>query len=522
VGRSPRIYIDQSGADNFAIDGQNWTQANAPDMTAGYTTINYSITLGSGNSTETFSNLTIWQDGVISLGLPTVAQKAFMSQFEGSQSLNEFPGLYFSAGYTDESSLTRSDGGYDDGYGVEVASGVVDFNPVNGVYQPSDATPVLRITWGSFDNHEIDTSSTGAPIKQIDISPNFFIIGNTQFDDQGAGYGIGNVSVNGGTQVIPDQTNLVGDYFAAPSYDFGGVFRSDILWRDTSGDVELWAAAPTSLGFQGLPLPNIPASTHVVAVGDFDGDGRTDILLRDSGGTLSVWVSQAGQGVSFQTEPYVNVDPSWQVELAADFNGDGKADILWRNNNGDAFIWVSNPDAGITFTGQDLGVVSNTWHIAGAGDFTGDGNADLLWRNDSGGVALWASQPGQAVVFAGQNLGVVPTQWQIDGVGDFNGDGKADILWRNSSTGDVLLWSTVSGSPSVTFKSIDEGDVPSTWQIQGVADYNGDGLSDILWRNANGDVYIWLASASAPNSFVGHDMGVVTNNWAIQIDSHFT
>jgi hypothetical protein len=30
-----------------------------------------------------------------------------------------------------------------------------------------------------------------------------------------------------------------------------------------------------------------------------------------------------------------------------------------------------------------------------------------------------------------------------------------------------------------------------TWSIAGVGDYNGDGTSDILWRDASGTVAVW-------------------------------
>jgi hypothetical protein len=34
-------------------------------------------------------------------------------------------------------------------------------------------------------------------------------------------------------------------------------------------------------------------------------------------------------------------------------------------------------------------------------------------------------------------------------------------------------------------------DPGGTWGIAGVGDYNGDGTSDILWRNASGVVAVW-------------------------------
>jgi hypothetical protein len=30
--------------------------------------------------------------------------------------------------------------------------------------------------------------------------------------------------------------------------------------------------------------------------------------------------------------------------------------------------------------------------------------------------------------------------WTIVGTGDFNGDGKTDILWRNTSSGQNAVW----------------------------------------------------------------------------------
>jgi len=40
---------------------------------------------------------------------------------------------------------------------------------------------------------------------------------------------------------------------------------------------------------------------------------------------------------------------------------------------------------------------------------------------------------------SGPSIGQIPLTWAIVGTGDFNGDGKSDILWRDSS-GNVAMW----------------------------------------------------------------------------------
>ena len=41
----------------------------------------------------------------------------------------------------------------------------------------------------------------------------------------------------------------------------------------------------------------------------------------------------------------------------------------------------------------------------------------------------------------------LPLAWQTAGVADVDGDGKADLIWRNSQSGDVAAW-FMSGAPS--------------------------------------------------------------------------
>ena len=92
---------------------------------------------------------------------------------------------------------------------------------------------------------------------------------------------------------------------------------------------------------------------------------------------------------------------------------------------------------------------------------------------------------------------------------DFNGDGFSDILWRNTNGG-VALWLMNNGS---ILSSLGVGSATSDWSIVGQRDFNGDGLSDILWRNSSGGVALWLMNGATIASSVG--VGSVTTDWTI-------
>ena len=94
-------------------------------------------------------------------------------------------------------------------------------------------------------------------------------------------------------------------------------------------------------------------------------------------------------------------------------------------------------------------------------------------------------------------VGTVPdTGYQIEGVADFDGNGKADLLWWHATRGEVWMW-TMNGTTREAETWV--GTVPDTnYRIAGTGDYDGDGKADILWRNAvNGEVWVWLMDGPA-------------------------
>jgi uncharacterized membrane protein len=76
---------------------------------------------------------------------------------------------------------------------------------------------------------------------------------------------------------------------------------------------------------------------------------------------------------------------------------------------------------------------------------------------------------------------------------DFNGDGTSDILWRDTS-GNTAIW-FMNGTSSIGGGSL--GTVPTSWSIVGQRDFNGDGKSDTLWRDTSGNVAMWLMNGTS-------------------------
>lgn len=77
---------------------------------------------------------------------------------------------------------------------------------------------------------------------------------------------------------------------------------------------------------------------------------------------------------------------------------------------------------------------------------------------------------------------------------DFNGDGVSDVLWRNTNDGRNVVWRSASSATPQAVTAV----TAQAWKVAGVGDFNGDGVSDVLWRNgSDGKNAIWRSANSA-------------------------
>ncbi len=299
------------------------------------------------------------------------------------------------------------------------------------------------------------------------------------------------------------------------SHNFNVDRQSDILWRDTSGNMAIWEMnGSTILNENTAGLGGVPTIWSIVGQRDFNADGKADILWRDTSGDIAIWEMNGTTILNVNTAGLGNVPTAWSIVGTGDFNGDGMADILWRNTStGDLAIWEMNGTTILNANTAGLGNVPLNWTVVGVGDFNGDGKADILWRNsNNGNVAIWLMNGTTLTNSSTATFGNMPLTWSVAGTGDFNGDGNSDILWRDGS-GDIAIWE-MNGTTILNPNTSGVGNLSTVWSVSQTGDFDGNGKSDILWRDTSGDIAIWFMNGTTISSGAG--LGTIPTTLTIQ------
>ncbi|WP_308516414.1 M10 family metallopeptidase C-terminal domain-containing protein [Sphingomonas flavescens] len=256
--------------------------------------------------------------------------------------------------------------------------------------------------------------------------------------------------------------------------------------------------------FSNATLQNF---TYGLSGGVLTFSGGSMTLSGLAGGTFLA-SNYAGGGVQLVLQTGQTIGP---LRPDNDFNGDGRSDILWRDDNGQLSQWIATATGAF---GAGAGAsVAISWKVAGLGDFNGDGRWDILWRNDNGALVDWLGSASGGWLQNGANWNAsIGADWHVVGVADFNGDGRSDILWRN----DNGLLSDWLGTSTGGFVQGTGTGVPLDWKVAGTGDFNGDGRDDIVWRNDNGQMNVWLGQPNGgwidnPNASttVGNDWHII-------------
>ncbi|MGA2602420.1 MAG: VCBS repeat-containing protein, partial [Bryobacteraceae bacterium] len=221
--------------------------------------------------------------------------------------------------------------------------------------------------------------------------------------------------------------------------------------------------------------------------GDFDNNGVPDrIWQNDSTGQATV--HYAGYtGVDLGSFNWLNssVLPTWRIVAVADFNNDGIPDLVWQDS-------VTREVTVHYYSGSWNWLQSTPvpgWTVVAAADFNNDGVPDLVWQSDATRQVVVHYYGGSGgAVYQGWNWlqqTAVPG-WHVVGAADFNRDGVPDLVWQNDTTGQVAVhyYGGAGGAVYQTSAPLNNNaDAPSGWIVKAVSDVNGDGVPDLLWQN---------------------------------------
>jgi hypothetical protein len=243
----------------------------------------------------------------------------------------------------------------------------------------------------------------------------------------------------------------------------------------------------------------------------------------------SNWKVTVCSDVGGSCEAQDSSDASFSITAPAspparhDLNGDGKPDLLWHHQKtGALYAWLMNGTAQSSGTYLTPASVNPVWQVRGVGNLNGDGTNDVLWHHQTTG-ALYAWLMNGTAQSSGTYLtpGSVNLVWQVQGLADLNGDGKLDILWRHRSTGQLYAW-MMSGFAESSGTFLTPSAVASAaWQIRGLADFNADGQADILWHHqTTGQAYVWFMNGTTQSSGAFLTPSAVANTaWkVVQVD----
>jgi hypothetical protein len=392
-----------------------------------------------------------------------------------------------------------------------------------------------------------------------------FTLGGSVWTQQGnklVGTGAaGNASQGGSVAVSADgNTAIVGGYQDNGANGAVWVFtRTNGVWTQ-QGDKLVGTGAVGPDVFQGTSIA-LSADGNTVIVGGSGDNGDIGAAWVFTGSN-GVWTQQGSKLVA--TDAVGTSRQGSSVWLSADGNtaivggaGDNGNDAL--NNNAVGAAWVFIRSNGVwTQQGSKLvgtGAVGPQVHQGGSVALSADGNTAMVagasdnsntgatwvftrssgvWTQQGnklvGTGAVGSAGQGSVALSADGNTAIVGGIFDNSNTGaawvffqsakanktnthDFNGDGMSDVLWHDTS-GNVAIWE-MNGTSILNLATSFVAYVPTAWSIVGTGDFNGDGKSDILWHDTSGNFSIWEMNGTTILNLATSFVANVPTAWSI-------
>src|SRR6266436_229334 len=308
---------------------------------------------------------------------------------------------------------------------------------------------------------------------------------------------------------------LTADFLFSPSFAFSNPSPSALEITVVPGTTTTSVASSANPSAAGQSV----TFTATVAVTTGAGTPTGTVTFLDGGGTLGT-ASLGGSAATFTTTQLAVGSHSITAVYNGDpnFLGSTSQPLTQTVLSGTrptittlvSAINPSSPAQSVTFTAT-VAPATGTGTPTGTVTFQ-DGGSPRGTGNLSGGTTSFTTNqlpPGNhsiTAVYSGDANFLGSTSQPLTQIvrlasatHDFNNDGESDILWRDAS-GNVATW--LMNGAQVKQASV-VGNAPTTWSVVGQRDFNGDGKSDILWRDTSGNVAMWMMNGAQVTQAAG-------------------
>jgi hypothetical protein len=237
---------------------------------------------------------------------------------------------------------------------------------------------------------------------------------------------------------------------------------------------------------------------------DYEADGSSDLMWHNDSTGVLYRMSMDGAVITSRDAIYQEPNTAWRVVGDGDFNGDGAADLLWRNEvSGDVYLMTMSegrPAGG----GYVYREANPNWRIVSTRDLDDDARADILWWNVATGETYVLLMQGTAI----KSQGYVPTQlgpeWKFATASKMEGAGPiSHLVWRHAQNGQALVTRTnFGGAERNTTDSLLHVEPDPAWRIVGAGAVNAGFPEDIFWFNdQTAELYVMIAPGPSRVSF---------------------
>ena len=250
------------------------------------------------------------------------------------------------------------------------------------------------------------------------------------------------------------------------------------------------------LGFGYL----VPFQTSGIFLQDVNGDNKVDVIS-DFNGMLFVAPGNGDGSFGAQIASPDSAVSTASSSVILDVNGDGKPDFVTAGGTLGILLGKGDGSFAEPTAGNQYIIDPAGFNSLLPGDFNGDGKQDVaLLGGDYKQVSLFFGNgtnfPGAPLVTANNDPQGIATELVASGNYTKSGYQSPLFLYQNLTTFTSQLYTgTNDGKGNFTSVQSLAGGVPADLEyIQPFqADFNGDGLSDIAYSNATGDVLVALS-----------------------------